>query len=243
MKIADLILDYGYSHDRHIVRKDLVSWIMQTHPELSIRSIDSAIRSLIKGNRLIRMGYGTMEIATESPRYTPVISDEIRRIHKIVLEKYPYTRFCLWQANTLSSFMQHIPNVDIIVLETEKIAAEAVYEDIKQVGLDKKILLRPSTRECELYASGESCIIIRDLITESPIIETEGIPMASLEKILVDVQILPELEFARGSELYYIYENASEMYMLNTKAMLRYASRRGRKDETEKLIKSTIKND
>ena len=68
MKIADLILDYGYSHDGHIVRKDLVSWIMQTHPELSIRSIDSAIRSLIKGNRLIRMGYGTREIATDSPR-------------------------------------------------------------------------------------------------------------------------------------------------------------------------------
>lgn len=243
MKIANLILDYGYSHDRHIVRKELVSWIMQTHPELSIRSIDSAIRSLIKGNRLIRIGYGTMEIATEAPRYTytPAISDEIRRIHKTVLEKYPYINFCFWQANTLSPFMQHVPNVDIIILETEKIAAEAVYEDIRQEGLDRKILLRPSARECELYASGESCIIIRDLITESPTIKTDGIPMASLEKILVDAQILPELEFARGSELYYIYENASEMYMLNTKAMLRYASRRGRKDETEKLIKSTIK--
>lgn len=241
MKIADLILDYGYSHDRHIVRKDLVSWITHTHPELSIRSIDSAIRSLIKGKRLMRLGYGTMKIATEAQRYTPVISDEIRRIHKIVLEKYPYTNFCFWQVNTLSPFMQHVPDVDIIVLETEKIAAEAVYEDIKQVGIDRKILLRPSVKECELYVSGESCIIIRDLITESPTIETDGIPMASLEKILVDAQILPELEFARGSELYYIYENASEMYMLNTKTMLRYASRRGRKDETEKLIKSTIK--
>ena len=43
MKIADLILNYGYSHDNHIVRKDLVSWFSQTQPELSIRSIDSAI--------------------------------------------------------------------------------------------------------------------------------------------------------------------------------------------------------
>ncbi|MBR4978443.1 MAG: hypothetical protein IKY95_05760 [Bacteroidales bacterium] len=241
MKIADLILDYGYSHDRYIMRKDLVSWITQAHPQISIRSIDTAIRSLTKENRLIRTGYGNMKITDETPRYIPIISDEIRRIHDVIHEKFPYTRFCIWQVNTLSHFMQHVPNVDIIVLETEKIAAEAIYEDIRQEGFSRKTLLRPSARECELYASGESCIIIRDLVTESPIIETDGIPMASLEKILVDAQILPELEFARGSELYYIYENASEMYAINAKSMLRYASRRGRKDETEKLIKSTMK--
>ena len=37
-----------------------------------------------------------------------------------------------------------------------------------------------------------------------------------------------------------IYENTTEMYRINSLAMLRYASRRG-KEETEKLIKSTIK--
>ena len=116
MKIADLILDYGYSHDKYIVRKELVSWITQAHPELSIRSIDSAIRSLIKGKHLIRMGYGTMKIVTESRRYMPIINDAIRKIYKIVREKYPYTRFCLWQANTLTPpFMQHVHNVDIII--------------------------------------------------------------------------------------------------------------------------------
>lgn len=241
MKIANIILNYVYSHDRAFVRSDFISWMSQNYPDISKRSIDTAIRSLLKSNLLVRTGYGTMAAMEGQNIYIPRVGDDVRNICKTVKEKYPYTRFCLWQSNILSSFMQHVPNVDMIILETEKVAAEAVYEDLRQIGLKRKVFLRPTMREYELYAVGESCLIVRDLITESPTIDIEGIPMASLEKILVDAQVLPELEFARGSELYTIYENASEMYRINCRTMLRYASRRGRKEETEKLIKSTMK--
>lgn len=241
MKIADIILNYVYSHDGAFVRSDFISWMSQNYPDISKRSIDTAIRSLLKSNLLARTGYGTMAAMEGQNIYIPRVGDDVRNICKTVKEKYPYTRFCLWQSNILSSFMQHVPNVDMIILETEKVAAEAVYEDLRQIELKRKVFLRPTMREYELYAVVESCLIVRDLITESPTTDIEGIPMASLEKILVDAQVLPELEFARGSELYTIYENASEMYRINCRAMLRYASRRGRKEETEKLIKSTMK--
>ena len=63
---------------------------------------------------------------------------------------------------------------------------------------------------------------------------------ATLEKVLVDVTIAPEFEFARGSELFTIFENADQMYRIGKKAMLRYAARRGKKEEIEKLIQSTM---
>lgn len=241
MKIADIILNYVYSHDRALVRSEFISWMSQNYPSISGRSIDTAIRSLLRSDLLNRKGYGTMAATEGQNVYIPQVGDDVRNIYKIVKEKYPYTRFCLWQPNVLSSFMQHVPDVDMIILETEKVAAEAVYEDLRQLEQKRKVFLKPTMREYELYAVGESCLIVRDLITESPTIDIDGIPMASLEKILVDAQVLPELEFARGSELYTIYENASEMYRINCRAMLRYASRRGRKEETEKLIKSTMK--
>lgn len=213
----------------------------QNYPGISGRSIDTAIRSLLRSNILTRTGYGTMAVKEGKSIYIPQVGDDVRNIFKTVKEKYPYTRFCLWQPNMLSSFMQHVPDVDMIILETEKVASEAVYEDLRRLDMRRKVFMRPTMREYELYAVGESCLIVRDLITESPTIEIDGIQMASLEKILVDAQVLPELEFARGSELYAIYENASEMYRINCRTMLRYASRRGKKEETEKLIKSTMK--
>lgn len=240
MKIADIIMDYAYSHERVLVRKNLITWMSNNYPDIPERSIDTAIRYLIKSNTLKRTGFGVMEVIEGKSIYIPHVSDDIQRIFNAVSGEYPYSRFCLWQANTLSSFMQHIPDIDIIILETDKVSSEAVYGDLESLELKRTLLLNPTSRECEIYAAGKECLIVRDLVTESPMFEVEGIPMASLEKILVDAQVLPELEFARGSELYTIYETASDMYRINKSSMLRYASRRGRKEETDILIKSTM---
>ena len=42
------------------------------------------------------------------------------------------------------------------------------------------------------------------------------------------------------AELYTIYEDADQMYRIGKKTMLHYASRREKKEEIEKLIKSTM---
>lgn len=64
------------------------------------------------------------------------------------------------------------------------------------------------------------------------------VPM--LEKILVDATVAPELDFARGGEIFTVFENAGEMYDLGRKTMLRYVARRGQREEIEKLINATM---
>ena len=136
--------------------------------------------------------------------------------------------------------MQHVPSIDVLILETDRSAAEAVYEDVREMAGNRTVLLRPTEKEYRLYASGTPSLLVKDLISEAPVIRVEGVTTASLEKLLVDVTIAPEFEFARGSELYTIYENADQMYRIGKKTMLRYATRRGKKDEIEKLIESTM---
>ena len=109
-----------------------------------------------------------------------------------------------------------------------------------QLAKGRTTLLRPTGKEYRLYASGTPSVLVKDLISESPVIYVEGVASASLEKMLVDATIAPEFEFARGSELYSIYENADQMYRIGKKTMLRYAARRGKKEEIEKLIESTM---
>ena len=66
--------------------------------------------------------------------------------------------------------------------------------------------------------------------------------MPRIEKILVDALGDNELFFAGGSEIYNIYEYAFERNNVNMSKLLRYASRRNRKDKVEHII-NTINND
>lgn len=234
-------MDYAASHGGTIVRKDFVSWFESAYPDGSVRSIDTELRQLVASGALERTGYGRYRLsANVKPPYIPAVSPEMKELFWSIKAMYPYTNFCIWQARALSSFMQHVPSIDLLILETDRTAAEAVFEDVRQLAGGRTVLLRPNEKEYRLYASGSPSILVKDLISESPVIYVDGVASASLEKMLVDATIAPEFEFARGAELYTIYENADQMYRIGIKTMLRYAVRRGKKEEIEKLIKSTM---
>ena len=241
MTNADIILNYARSHDNNIARKEFLTWYSQEFPNGSIGSIDITLQNLVKNGVLIRSGYGMFQISsTTKPEFRYAISDTETKLYSQIKELYPYTNLCIWNAQALSPFMQHVPNVDTIIIETERIAAEPIYEDVRRFAEGRVVLLKPKEREYHLYAAGSPSIVIKDYITEAPILTINDITTPSLEKILIDATIAPELEFARGAEIYYIYENAAEMYNICKKTMLRYAARRGKKEEIDKLINSTM---
>ena len=241
MTNADIILNFARSHDNNIVRKEFMRWYSHEFPNCSLGSIDIALQNLVKNGTLIRSGYGIFQISSSvKPDFRYVVSEMEARLFAQIKELYPYTKLCIWNTQALSPFMQHVPNVDTIIVETERIAAEPIYEDVRRFAENRTVLLKPKEREYHLYAAGEPAIIVKDFISESPVTIIDDITTPCLEKILVDATIVAELEFARGSEIYHIYENAAEMYRINKKMMLRYATRRGKKEEIEKLINTTM---
>ena len=121
--------------------------------------------------------------------------------------------------------------MDVLIMEAEKLAAEAVFEDVRVLAVGRKVLLNPSERDYRLYASGERALIVKVMVSESPVQEVGGVTVPQLEKILVDATVAPELDFARGGEIFTIFENAGEMYRIGKKTMLRYATRRGQREE------------
>ena len=241
MTNAEIILNYAASHGGILVRKDFVVWFESACPNGSIRSIDTELRQMVAAGLLERTGYGQFRLQPDIKLpYIPVVSQEMKTLFSGIKEKYPYAGFCIWQAREVSSFMQHVPSVDVLILETDRTAAEAVYEDVREMASGRTVLLRPTEKEYRLYASGAPSLLVKDLISEAPVMQVDGVATATLEKILVDVTIAPEFEFARGAELFTIFENADQMYRIGKKTMLRYASRRGKKEEIEKLIESTM---
>ena len=241
MTNADIILNYAYEHNEIVVRKEFMQWFADAFPEGSARSMDIVLQQMVAQGTLIRTETGVFKLGEGvKPIFRPMVNEEMKSLFAEVKKRYPYTNCCIWQAGEFGGFMQHVPNLDVLILEVEKVAAEAVYEDVREWVKGRKVLLNPTEREYRLYASGERALLVKDLVSESPLQTVDDVAVPMLEKMLVDATVAPELEFARGGELYTIYENTGEMYRIGRKTMLRYATRRGQKEEIEKLINATM---
>jgi len=240
MKNSEKIFQFSASHAGTFGRSDLLSWVESNYPSSSLESIDVTLRRMTNQGVLIRTGKGKYkESIGRKTKFSIRPNEEVSSLFHSIKVLYPYTKLCIWNANTLSSLMHHVPNLDIIIVETERIAMEPVFCDLSNIS-QRRVFVNLSEKEYFLYASGNSCIIVKPLISESPLIGVDGIEMPCLEKILVDVSIDPEFPYARDSELQTIYENAGAIFAIDKKCMLRYASRRGKREEISKLLDSTI---
>lgn len=240
MTNGQIILDYAKSHNRRIVRKEFMSWLQNSYPSASRESMDVVIHQMLRQQILNRESRGVLVLSsTSKTQYIPSLGEKEIDLYVTLKRKFPYTKICIWHSNALSSFTQHVPYANNTIVEVERIAAEAVFQEMKMM-VSVPVLFAPTDRDYLLYSSQQGNIIVHPIISESPTLEINGVVTPSLEKILVDITIEPEFGFARDNELSVIYENADERFVVDKRKMLRYASRRGKKDEIEKLIKSTM---
>ena len=115
---------------------------------------------------------------------------------------------------------------------------ESVFNFLQGDIPSMSILLNPTELECEKYITTDKLLIVRLLVNEAPLIMANNTPVPTLEKILVDAAGDKELVFAQGAELYTIYEEAFGRHNVNRSRLLRYATRRHRKDQILKIINS-----
>ena len=79
-------------------------------------------------------------------------------------------------------------------------------------------------------------ILVKPLITEAPVHDSGGVMMPDLEKILVDRQADKEYTSLDDDDIQKEYQRAFEIYPVNTSRLLRYAARKGKKEETENRV-------
>jgi len=178
----------------------------------------------ILGKGKYAMGY--------KPMYKPDPDDLIRNINKKFLAAYSDLDYCIWSTKELQDYMVHFPVRYIRVLETEKDAVEFVFHFLKdEAGVNA--YYRPDQDQVYRYVvSEEDAIVVKPMITRSPVITVENIKMPAIEKILVDLYCDDDLYFAySGRDLDSIYENMLKNYAVNLSTLLRYAERRKKEVE------------
>ena len=169
-------------------------------------------------------------------------TDEQKSLSKELKALWPFAHFCIYNGNIISPLLHHLAANDITYIETEREATSVIFNYLKDKG--QTAYLRPTRDLIYNYIDlSQPAIFVKPLITESPVQESEGVLVPTLEKLLVDLQKDVDFFYLQESEGVNIFRNALSLYTINENRLLRYASRRGIREEIEKNIKSINSND
>ncbi len=239
MTTTEIILNFIAKKHRTFLRKDLLADITSQQLEIKKRAVDLQLSRLVASGIILRKERGVYTLSENIlPEYTYRPSEDEKDLFQQLKRQFPLLDLCVWSPRILASFMIHIPNINYILVDVEKVGVESVFNALQGMELARNVLMTPSLEECNRYLWGTNAIVVRQLIGQSPLTIVDGCLVPRIEKILVDIVGDNELLFARGSETYNIYEFARERNNINMSKLLRYASRRNRKDKVEEIINS-----
>jgi len=125
---------------------------------------------------------------------------------------------------------------DFLLVEAERETIDAVFHFIKETH--KNTFKEPSRDIMENFVfDGKDAVIVKSLISEAPLQDADAVNVPTIEKILVDLVADAEIFFfLQGHEILNIFESALGKYTVNTDRLLRYAKRRNKKEELQKIL-------
>jgi hypothetical protein len=199
-------------------------------PEVKKSTVNWRIYSLVQDGVLNRIGRGRFALG-KSDAYIPELSSKLNSVYKKIKVDFPFLTVCLWSTSVLNEFMLHQPGRYYQLIEVEKDALESIFFYLKDRNYS--VFMEPSEQLIRRYMMNEKePWIVKSLVSEAPIQEINGIPTVTIEKLLVDIFCDPVIFNAQqGSEMNQIFNEAFEKYTISESKMLRYASRRRKKNE------------
>jgi len=168
-------------------------------------------------------------------------SEELKILYEQLKTEFPILEIVVLDVHSIMRLMHHIPNVKISIIYVEKDGFSDV-SDVLETLTDKLVFRKPSRNDLVHLAFGRDVIVVRPLVSQSPVETCEGVRYPKAEKILVDLLCDEEFYYLQGNETYEIYKTALEDYSINQKTLIRYAGRRSATEKVKQIIK-TIKDD
>lgn len=231
-----------FSDNTAFTRTQLYEFFRELDPEVKETTIRWRIYNL-KENGIIRAIDKTWFSLAILPQFLPVLENRQKEIFGRVTKEFPGIKACIWTTKWIHEFMLHQPGRSFSVLEVEKGSEEIVFNHLLITKM-RNILLRPDPDQLDKYISPNSdTVVVRPLISKSPVqkIGTYTVPL--IEKILVDLYADTKLfTLFQGGELEFIFSSVLEKYSVNETRLLNYASRRGKKTDLQRYLIMLLDN-
>ena len=119
-----------------------------------------------------------------------------------------------------------------LIVEVPKKMCEDVRSKLKEAFEDVALMKNAYLMLDDLH----DFILVKPLITEAPIYTDEGVSVPELEKLLVDHEAEKEYASMSDDEVQKEFQQSFELYPVNTSRLLRYAGRKGKREEIQRRI-------
>jgi len=229
------ILKEKFSHKETFDVADIFRFYSEQNPNIPQTTVNWRIYNLVQSGVIKRVGRGIYRLGKSNP-FQIDLSPQIKKVARCIKKELPYTDFCVWELAIINLFNHNLINFNLFFIDIERDAIDAVYYKLKEK--QKNVVNIRKTYDDISDLAGNICI--RPLVSHSPTQIQSQISVASLEKILVDLATDKEFFPFQGNEIFTIYENAFEKYTINESSMLRYASRKEKREDIKEIV-NTIK--
>lgn len=153
-------------------------------------------------------------------RYKSIISPKMQEIEEVLLDAFVGMSHCITDTGRN------------LVVEVPKVLCDSVRTTLKERFQDVALIRNAYLLIEDLH----DFILVKPLISEAPIYEEGGIPVPELEKLLVDHEADKEYAYLTDADVQKQFQRAFELYPVNTSRLLRYAGRKGKREEIQGRI-------
>ena len=220
MTVSNRILEYAMRHGTFGVDQ-----IASENVDINRTSLLCMLSRLVKDGELVRKKHGVYARYSPSNSFHVVLKEQEKTIHGLIYKALPLISYCLYNGETLVPLQHHLFQNSATYIEVEREAVDTVFHICKDNGYES--FKSPTMEMTKDYIDlSKPVVIVKPLVTESPLAQKDGIMVPTLEKLLVDLRKDEDFYFLRGVEETYIMENALSLYGINESRLKRYAKRR-----------------
>ena len=232
--ITTSILDYAETH-RNFSIEGLFAYLCE-RSDINRSSLSWYLFKLVKEKVLVRTGRGMYAKVTKQT-FAPEPVEEVKEVCHLLQANFPFARFCVYDGEIIAPLQHHLSSNRVIYVETDRDAAETIFNFLK--SKERDAYLRPDKEMIYRYVNMDSRVFfVKNLVSEAPLQKVSGVPMPTLEKLLVDILRDSDFFYLQGSESERIIENAFNLYTINQSRLFRYAGRRKVKEEFSSILKN-----
>lgn len=235
--MTDILKNKLYSHfgdSSTLSIRELFDFMKTEFPDVAEKTINWKIYQLKTKGILTHISRGVYSL-NKKKAFMPELSPNLRRIYNKVKKELPYINLCIWDSRWFNEFMEHQLFKYYIVVETEKEATDSVFNVI--TDFNKNVFLKPDAEIFRRYIiKHQEVIIVKSLVSESPLQEFDSIKVPCLEKLLIDCLIDVDIFASQQDELDNIYQSVFKKYLININKIRRYARRREQLTELDNKI-------
>jgi hypothetical protein len=206
---------------------DIVLFYKKFEPKILKPTVNWRVYELVNREILERIGKGKFRLGPGST-FIPDLNTKHFKVSATIKTKFPFTNYCIWDSSFIKEFSQHITKSNFMLVDVERDSEESVYHLVREQF--KEVFLMPGKEMLGNYFNDlKRPIIIRTLVSEAPYKEVRNVPVATLEKILVDIFSDEEFAYLRSNEMVLIFKSAFERYTVSESKLIRYADRKRKK--------------